>query len=162
MVSRGGPRLSVELRNAARAPVDRAIVRRVAIAVLAGAGASGRHRLSVHVVDDDAIRSVNCRQRGIDSPTDVLSFPLSSSQRAGAEAFALPPGEPNHLGDVLISYERVVAQANEYGHSVEREFYYLLAHGVLHLLGFDHQEESERREMRKREEQALAPLELTR
>jgi probable rRNA maturation factor len=112
--------------------------------------------ISLHLVCEDAIQSLNARHRGKDFPTDVLSFPLLSSD------FVTPPNEPVDLGDVVVSYPRAVSQANEYGHSVDRELAYLVAHGVLHVLGYDHEEEPERLRMRHKEEEALGPLGFTR
>ncbi len=112
--------------------------------------------LSVHLVSDDTIQQLNAVYRAKDSPTDVLSFPLDKGE------FVLPPGEPVNLGDVVVSYPRAVAQAEEYGHSVERELAYLVAHGVLHVLGYDHELEDEQRVMRQKEEDALQPLGFTR
>jgi probable rRNA maturation factor len=112
--------------------------------------------LSVHLVDDATIRELNAEHRAKDVATDVLSFPLHEP------GFVLPPGEPAHLGDVVVSYPRAVSQADEYGHSVQREMAYLVAHGVLHVLGYDHEEESERLRMRQKEEDALQPLGFTR
>jgi probable rRNA maturation factor len=112
--------------------------------------------VSVHLVGDETIRALNVEHRAKDAATDVLSFPLFEP------GFALPPDEPVHLGDVVVSYPRAVAQAAEYGHSVEREVAYLVAHGVLHVLGYDHEEESERLRMREKEEEALRPLGFTR
>jgi probable rRNA maturation factor len=108
--------------------------------------------VSLHLVGDETIRALNAEHRAKDAATDVLSFPLVSGD------FVVPPGEPIHLGDVVVSYPRAVAQAQEYGHSVERELAYLVAHGVLHVLGYDHEEEGERLRMREKEEQALRPL----
>jgi probable rRNA maturation factor len=116
----------------------------------------GAYTLHLHLVSDTAIRALNAAHRGKDSATDVLSFPLHGPE------FVLPPGEPVALGDVVVSYPRALAQAEEYGHSVERELAYLVAHGVLHVLGFDHEAEDEQREMRRREEDALQPLGFTR
>jgi len=99
---------------------------------------------------------LNAEHRARDSATDVLSFPLYEPW------FVLPPGEPAHLGDVVVSYPRATAQAEEYGHSIEREVAYLVAHGVLHVLGYDHEEEHERLRMRQKEEEALRPLGFTR
>jgi probable rRNA maturation factor len=130
--------------------------------VIAAEGLAGPLVLGVHLLDDVGLRQANRELRGLDSETDVLSFPLLSELQTSAPSFALPPGEPRHLGDVLISFERARAQAAEYGHSVERELCYLLAHGVLHLLGHDHVQPTERRAMREREEAALRPLGLTR
>ena len=94
----------------------------------------------------------------IDRPTDVLSFALAD----GTDEFALPPGVPRELGDVVVSYPRAVAQAEEYGHSVERELAYLVVHGVLHILGHDHELPAEQAAMRAREEAALALVGLAR
>ena len=112
--------------------------------------------LSLHLVGDATIQALNAEHRRKDSATDVLSFPLHEP------GFVLPPGEPVHLGDVVVSYPRAVEQADEYGHSVEREVAYLVAHGVLHVLGYDHEEEAERLVMRQKEEEALRPLGFTR
>jgi probable rRNA maturation factor len=108
--------------------------------------------LAVHLVGEESIQALNAEHRGIDAATDVLSFPLHEPD------FVLPPDEPAHLGDVVVSYTRAVAQAEEYGHSVEREVAYLVAHGVLHVLGYDHEAESDRLRMRQKEEEALQPL----
>ena len=155
-------RLRIELRDEVGAPVEPRLLRRVARRVVAAEGLVGSHLLAIHLLDDAGLRAANREQRGLDAPTDVLSFPLRPELQRANGAFALPPGAPQHLGDVLISCERAAAQAAEYGHGVDRELCYLLAHGVLHLLGHDHVEEEERRAMRRREEAALGPLGLTR
>ncbi len=128
-----------------------------------------RCTVGLSVVNDDEIACLNARHRGIEGPTDVLSFPLDPPPRAGARAdggepptFVSPPRRRRELGDVVVSYERVLAQAREYGHSAGRELAYLIAHGLLHLLGHDHEVEGERAVMREREEAALAEVGLTR
>lgn len=88
----------------------------------------------------------------------MLSFPLVDD----SGSFALPPGLPRELGDVIVSYPRAVAQAEEYGHPVERELTYLIVHGVLHILGHDHEQPGEQAVMREREEAAMAAVGLTR
>ncbi|HYW87907.1 MAG TPA: rRNA maturation RNase YbeY [Chloroflexota bacterium] len=117
------------------------------------------YRVSLHLVSDETIRALNQEHRGKDAHTDVLSFPLHDPN---GMRFVLPPGEPVNLGDVVVSYPRAVEQASQFGHSVDRELGYLVAHGVLHLLGYDHEEDAERRVMRRKEEEALAPLGFTR
>jgi probable rRNA maturation factor len=112
--------------------------------------------ISVHLVGDTTIQRLNAEHRHIDAVTDVLSFPLAEP------GFVLPADEPVNLGDVVISHPRAVAQAHDYGHSVAREVAYLVAHGVLHILGYDHEEEVERERMRQKEEEALQPLGFTR
>jgi len=117
------------------------------------------YRVSLHLVSDETIRALNQEHRGKDAHTDVLSFPLHDPN---GMRFVLPPGEPVNLGDVVVSYPRAVEQASQFGHSVDRELGYLVAHGVLHLLGYNHEEDAERRVMRRKEEEALAPLGFTR
>ena len=153
--------IRLQLRNRVRAPLPRGLLLRVARRVLAQEGLTGPLIVAVHLLDEPDLQRANREHRGIDAPTDVLSFPLLEDPRS-EPAFVLPPGEPRHLGDILISYPRAARQAEEYGHNVEREVCYLLAHGLLHLLGYDHVEEQERLAMREREEAALQPLGLTR
>ncbi len=108
-------------------------------------------QLSVAVTTDDEIHALNRQYAAEDRPTDVLSF----SQEEG-EAFILAPDELRHLGDVIISLETAERQAVEAGHDLDAEMAHLLAHGVLHLLGYDHAEPAEEREMREHERAVLA------
>jgi probable rRNA maturation factor len=120
-------------------------------------GISAAVEVSILLVDDQQIRGLNKTYRGIDSPTDVLSFPMLE--------FASGIGERDIaavLGDIVISMERAQHQAQEYNHSFLRELGFLLIHGLLHLLGFDHLEEQERQKMRQREEIILKQLNLPR
>lgn len=136
-------------------PTDR--LRALVHAIVAGELPEGDYSLGLHLVGDATIRALNAEHRGRDAPTDVLSFPLHATPDARGAAFVLPPGQPVSLGDVVVSYPRAVEQAAEFGHSTDRELGYLVAHGVLHALGYDHEQEDERRLMRQREEEALAP-----
>ena len=123
--------------------------------------------INVLVTDNEGIRAINHASRQIDSATDVLSFPM----------FELTPGklpedwEPYYdpdtgrvpLGDMCISLERAMEQAQEFGHSIKREIGYLTVHSVLHLLGYDHLDEGPmKRQMRRQEETIMAQLLLTR
>jgi probable rRNA maturation factor len=119
----------------------------------------GNYAISLHLVGQETIRHLNTEHRGIDAHTDVLSFPLHDPN---GMRFVLPPDQPANLGDVVVSYPTALAQASDFGHSVDREIGYLVAHGVLHVLGFDHEEVEDRRRMRHREEEALRPLGFTR
>lgn len=150
--------LRFHVRRKSGARPDRRTLRRVCAAALAGEDVGGPVVLTLTLVDDDEIREINRRHRQIDRPTDVLSFPLID----GTDGFALPPGVPRELGDVVVSYPRAVAQAEEYGHSVERELAYLVVHGVLHILGHDHEVPAEQAVMRAREEAALSTVGLVR
>ena len=108
--------------------------------------------INVTFVDDETIKEINQEFRNIDSSTDVLSFPLGEN----GEYDINPENQFSVLGDVIISTEHALTQAELYGHGIDREFSYLTDHSVLHLLGYDHvNDETERREMRKREEQVL-------
>ena len=115
--------------------------------------------LSVVLTDDAGIAALNREFRGIDAPTDVLSFPQLDPTSPPAP---LPPGEPLPLGDVVVSLPRAQAQAHEYGHSRERELGFLLVHGLLHLLGHDHETPDEAAAMEGRQEAVLNALGLTR
>lgn len=96
--------------------------------------------ISVIIVDNAEIHRLNLEHRNVDSPTDVLSFPANE----GESIAAIPDG---FLGDIVISFERAKEQACEYGHSIEREAAFLAVHGTLHLLGYDHMNEDDEKEM---------------
>ena len=115
--------------------------------------------VSVVLTDDAYIKKLNREYRGIDAPTDVLSFALNEDAEPVNEEpqIANSPGE-TLLGDIVISLEAVERQAKEYGHSPERELAYLLVHGMLHLIGYDHGNEIARRRMRKEEERILSAV----
>lgn len=147
-------RLEIDVALPYEGEVDRDLLTRVLSNALAEQGVTGPVEVSVVVTDDAKIQALNRQYRGIDRPTDVLSFP----QEEGTTAFPRPPGAPRQLGDIVISYDRVKAQAREYGHSERRELAYLAVHGLLHLLGFDHETEPERQRMRTAEEAALSEI----
>lgn len=105
------------------------------------------------VVDNERIRQLNRVFRGIDLPTDVLSFGVGDDSR-----FVTPEELPPHLGDVVVSYPTAVAQAAEMGHSIEEELTLLVVHGCLHLLGYKDSTGEERRRMWARQEELLQML----
>ena len=143
----------------------RAFIRKVIRTALAAQGVDFPCEVDVCVTGDARIREVNLEQRGVDRPTDVLSFPMFSlepGQLPGPED-ADPATGLIPLGDMMLSMERVQAQAKEYGHSNRRELAYLVVHSVLHLLGYDHLDEGpEKARMRAREEAIMAELGLER
>jgi len=114
--------------------------------------------VSLMLVDDQRIHALNLEYRGVDRPTDVLSFALKEEMEDEPEI----EEEDEMLGDIVISVQRARDQAEEYGHSFEREIVYLAVHGTLHLLGFDHEEENDKQEMRAKEEEIMAKLKLER
>lgn len=147
-------RLELDVAPEFAGEVDRDLLIRVVCATLESQGMTGPIELSVVVTNDAQIQELNREYRGKDYPTDVLSF----SQIEGPGGFPLPPEAPRPLGDIVMSYDRVRAQAGEYGHSRRRELAYLTVHGLLHLLGFDHEAEQDRQRMRAAEESALAEV----
>lgn len=150
--------LEIDVRPEFARSVDPEMIRRLIERVLVNEGVQEDVEISLFIAGDADIRELNARHRGIDQPTDVLSFPLAGGPGEIELEFVLPPGHARSLGDVVVSYERALEQAREYGHSVEREIGYLVVHGVLHLLGYDHETEPERQLMRAREEAALVDL----
>lgn len=149
--------VSVEIHPRSTSAAIRSLIRTVSRKTLGGSELIGRARLSVHLVDDEEIHRINAEHRGVDAPTDVLSFPQIEDS-----GFVTPPGESVHVGDIVLSVDRVRAQALEYGHSFEREIGYLTAHGILHCLGYDHENEADQVVMREREEEVMLAAGLTR
>ncbi len=115
-----------------------------------------RAGLSLTIVDPEEIQRLNNMYRGVDSVTDVLSFPQFEDKTY------LPQEGEICLGDVVICDDKVRRQAAEYGHSYERELVYLFVHSLLHLLGYDHMEEDEKAVMRGREEEIMEEVDLRR
>ena len=109
--------------------------------------------LNIFFCDDETIRSYNREYRGVDRATDVLSFPMFD--------FGTPE-LPALLGDIVLSVPRAQAQAEEYGHSFEREMCFLAAHAALHLIGYDHENEDERAQMETRQREVLSALGIER
>lgn len=139
----------------------RALIRRVIRTALEAEGVDFPCEIDVRLTDDGGIHEINREMRGVDRPTDVLSFPmfdLRPGELPGAED-ADPGTGLVPLGDMVISLERAAAQAKEYGHSNRRELAYLVTHSVLHLLGYDHLDEGPMKaQMRAREEEILKAL----
>lgn len=137
---------SVELSSTVLAAVERAIEGCLDLEGLSGS------EVSVSIVTDVEMHELNRSYRGVDRTTDVLSFPLEEQR----------PIAPTLLGDVVISLRRAQEQAEEYGHSLEREMAFLAVHGTLHLMGYDHETEAEDRDMQERQERVLESLGLGR
>lgn len=120
--------------------------------------------VNVLLTDNEAIREINRDQRQIDAPTDVLSFPMIEFEKesdfdhveeSAEDYFNLETGELM-LGDIVISVEKVVEQAEKYGHSQERELAFLVAHSMLHLCGYDHMDDAQREIMEAKQREILA------
>ena len=141
------------------------LLERVITAALEAEGVDLPCEINVLLTNDQGIHQVNLDMRGVDRPTDVLSFPMFDLQPGDKpqEGDEDPDTGRVPLGDMCISLERARAQAEEYGHSVQRELSYLAVHSVLHLLGYDHMDEGPmKQQMRAREEDILGTLGIVR
>ncbi len=126
--------------------------------------------LEIVLTDNEGICAMNKEFRGIDNPTDVLSFPNVdyrvpadfSEVEDRVEDYFDPDSGELCLGDIVISIDKVYEQANAYGHSIEREYAFLIAHSMLHLLGYDHMEPDAAAVMEHRQEEILSELGITR
>jgi len=134
------------------------IVEKVIAAEDTGSGVE----LSLVITTQEKVHELNRTYRGKDKPTDVLSFCMMSAEDepdAASAPFVAPPDGIIHLGEVIISYPQAVIQAEEHRHSVKKEISFLIIHGVLHLLGYDHEEPEMEQEMRAREKEILGSVE---
>ena len=134
------------------------LIRRAVLASLEYEGYENDCEVSVTLTDNEGIQALNREFRGIDKPTDVLSFPLVEYEADEAPAY---DEDTNMLGDIVISLERAEEQADEFGHSFEREVAFLTAHSMLHLLGYDHEKSDEDdADMRCRQSEIMKALGL--
>lgn len=144
-------------------PNEEELIRKVVSEVLEYEKVNIDFDVYITLTNNDEIHIINKEYREVDRPTDVLSFPMY--EREEIQNFR-ENGAPNDvekiLGDIIVSIEKIKEQAIEYGHSFERELAYLVTHGMLHLLGYDHMEEDEKKIMREREEGILEVLKISR
>lgn len=142
-------------------PSDEALLRGVIAKSLEAESVAVPCEISILATDDSGIQALNLEFRGVDKPTDVLSFPCFDfvpgdfkTDDGAADASGLLP-----LGDIVLSLQRIEEQASELGHSTRREMIYLVIHSVLHLLGYDHVDEGDKkRRMREREKLILTTI----
>lgn len=118
--------------------------------------------MTITFTTPEEIRKINKKYRKIDKATDVLSFPMFERKELEEKIAKQDFEHEDVLGDIIISIEKVKEQAIEYGHSFERELSYMLVHGFYHLMGYDHIEEEDKKEMRPKEEKILNELKITR
>ena len=139
--------------------------------VLKKEGVNCKYQISLLFVDNEEIREINRETRNIDRATDVLSFPMLDypNKKFFKDVYidynfdeTFLDGDELVLGDIVLSLERALEQSEEYNHSYKREVSYLVEHSILHLLGYDHMEEDDKAIMRKREEELLGELKISR
>lgn len=122
-------------------------------------GLTDMTEVDITIVDDEEIHTLNRDYRNVDRPTDVLSFALDEGEEEEPELLDGP--EEHLLGDIIISAETAQRQGEEFGHGLEREIVYLAVHGLLHLLGYDHMTDEDKKVMRAKEEEALREIRLS-
>ena len=149
---------------------DRPIIEEIVVAALDYEKCPYEAEVNVLLTNNEEIHKINKEYRGIDRPTDVLSFPMvdydkpanfDPLENASEDYFNFETGELV-LGDIIISVDKVYEQAESYGHSLERELGFLVAHSMLHLFGYDHMEEEEREQMEARQREILNGLSILR
>lgn len=141
------------------AVIDTVLIERAVRTTLTQQAYAQTVEVSIYVTTAEEVQQLNRDYRAKDAPTDVLSF----ADDGADSPFVLPPDMPRYLGDVAISWPHVVAQAAEYGHSDARELAFLTVHGVLHLLGYDHERDADAdAEMRALQDTIMQLLDLAR
>jgi probable rRNA maturation factor len=149
-----GEQIGIHVEEEFRGLVDEDWARRMAQTVLNAEGVVPPYEVSLVFTDSETVKQLNRDYRGVDEPTDVLAFYMLP-QKGSDSSFALPPDGVTRLGEVIISYPQAVEQAREQGHETEKELALLVIHGILHLLGYDHEEAKEEIKMRRRERELL-------
>lgn len=137
----------VEVQNESDYALDPADLAAAAVMVLSRHDVEDSSEMTIVITDDDSVANLNRQYRGVDAPTDVLSFPMDSM-----------PGDAPYLGDLVIAYPYASAQAAREGHALADSLKLLVVHGTLHLLGYDHGDAQERAEMWAAQEAALIAL----
>lgn len=146
--------IDIHTEGELRAFVEERWVRKIVRQVLKAEQVASPYEVSLVFTNADRVKQLNRDYRGVNEPTDVLAFHMLP-ERQSDSSFALPPDGVTRLGEVIVSYPQALAQAKERGHSLERELALLVIHGILHLLGYDHEESREAKKMREREKELL-------
>lgn len=153
--------MNVEVSGARRSDIDETELARFAASILDREAVADESVLSVTFLDSDSIAHLNAQHMSKKGPTDVLSFPIEDAS-PGNPPRRTPDGPPVELGDIFICEEIVEAHADEYGVPFDSELHLMITHGVLHILGWDHQTEAEAEAMEAREAQHMATVGLVR
>jgi probable rRNA maturation factor len=153
--------INISIRRNMDLPVEKNWLERIARKVLEGENITSSAEMGLLITDSKTVQKLNRIYRDEDKPTDVLAFQMATDSHHGSEgSFVSPPDGVLHLGEVIISYPQAVKQAQEQGHEVTGELALLIVHGILHLLGYDHELPEEEQKMRNKEREVLSSLEL--
>jgi probable rRNA maturation factor len=154
------PEINISIKRNMDLPVEKNWLEKIARRVLEAEKIASSAEMGLLITDSKTIQKLNRIYRGEDKPTDVLAFQMTPGMNQEPELpFVSAPDGIKHLGEVVISYPQAVKQAQEQGHGVTRELALLIVHGMLHLLGYDHEMPEEERKMRDKENEILAKLE---
>lgn len=155
--------IEINYNNIDKLPSEEKLIQKVVKTVLKEEDIIENIDVYITLTNNDEIHKINKEYRNVNRPTDVLSFPMYERDEIYTikKDFKIDETE-KILGDIIVSIEKVKEQAEEYGHSFERELAYLITHGCLHLLGYDHMIEEEKEIMRKREEEILGIMNISR
>jgi len=149
--------IQISVKEEFRGSVDEDWAGRIAQQTLKAEGVAPPYEVSLLFTDSETVQRLNRDYRGVDEATDVLAFSMLPPEE-GDSSFVLPPDGVTHLGEVIVCYPRAVEQAQEEGHSVDKELALLIIHGILHLLGYDHTQPEEEAKMRAREKELLEQI----
>ena len=149
--------IDIHIEEKFQARIDERWARKIAREVLRAEGVTSPYEMSLVFTDSEKVRRLNRDYRGVDEPTDVLAFYMLPQKEADS-SFVLPPDSITRLGEVIISYPEAIEQAKEQGHLIDKELALLIIHGILHLLGYDHEQPEEERRMRTREKELLGEI----
>jgi len=149
--------ISIHIEQNFRDCIDKQWMRKIAQQILQAESVTPPYEISIAFTDSETVQKLNRDYRGIDEPTDVLSFYMLPQEK-NESSFILPPDGVTHLGEVIISYPQAAEQAKEQGHPMKQELALLIIHGILHLLGYDHEQPEEEAKMRVREKELLEKI----
>lgn len=151
--------LSIQIEDPFVSLVDKDWLRKFVETTLIADGVGELVDIGLVIASDETVQNLNRSYRGVDASTDVLAFALTKSGSGEVEHFAMPPDKILHLGEVIVSYHQAERQAEEQHHPIERELALLVVHGVLHLLGYDHEKPEAEQSMRAMEAEILNSIE---
>jgi probable rRNA maturation factor len=153
------PEINVSIEQKLKIPLGESWLQRIALRTIEAEGITSAQEIGLVITDSKTIQKLNKTYRGEDKPTDVLAFHMTPGTSQESEThFVGPPDGVNHLGEVVISYPQAMRQAKEQGHGVAQELALLIVHGILHLLGYDHELPEEEQRMKTRENEILESL----
>ncbi len=151
--------INISIDDEFKGKITRRRLKTVAEQALTAEKTGSSVELGILVTNQENVRSLNWTYRSKNEPTDVLSFYMIPEHGQKKETFINPPDNIEHLGEVVISYPQAVIQAKENKHKVKKEITILLIHGILHLLGYDHEKPADEKKMKPRETKILNLLE---